>query len=217
MNESKATLQTYLKGFIDLAIKLVVNPVGFYQDMHKTGGLIEPMLYVIMAALLGVVINSVESSISYGAGIHDLGMMAIWLIIAPMIAAILSFFVAAICFAIWTFTGSEESYETSYRCLAYTHILLPITILLSILPYLGLLGIAWWLYLMVIATREVHKISIKPALLIFGAIAALSGLVYHSSVSSNIRSKEHLKEFTKELQKMPGSSDVGNSGIRRQP
>jgi hypothetical protein len=217
MDENKVTLQNYLKGLVDLATKLVVNPVGFYQDMPKTGGIIEPLIFVVMTVLVGVVINAAESYFSYGAGIHDLVMMTTWLIIAPLIAAILSFFVAAICFAIWTFTGSEQTYETSYRCVAYAHILLPITILLSFVPYLGLLGIAWWLYLMVIATREVHKISIKPALLIFGIIAASSGLVYYNSVTSILRSKEHLKEFTKELQKMPGSNDMGNSGIRRQP
>jgi hypothetical protein len=126
----------------------------------------------------------------------------------------LSFFVAGICFAIWTFTGSKENYETSYRCLAYPQILFPISILLSIVPYLGLLGIAWWLYLMVIATKEVHKIPIQPALLVFGIIAASSGLVYYNSVSSEMKSKEHLQEFTKELQKMPGKSDTGNPGKR---
>jgi hypothetical protein len=214
MNESKVTVQTYIKGLIDLAIQLIAKPVDFFKTMPKSGGLLDPLLYVVMTALLGVVLSTIESFLTRGAGVHDLGMLAIWLIIVPVIAAILSFFVAAICFAIWTFTGSNESYETSYRCLAYMHVLMPITILLSFVPYLGLLGIAWWLYLMVIATREVHKISINPALLIFGIIAALSGLVYCSSVSSAINSKEHLKEFTKELQKIPGMNDMGNPGKR---
>jgi len=214
MNESKVTVQTYIKGLIELAIQLIAKPVDFFKTMPKSGGLLDPLLYVVMTALLGVVLSTIESFLTRGAGVHDLGMLAIWLIIVPVIAAILSFFVAAICFAIWTFTGSNESYETSYRCLAYMHVLMPITILLSFVPYLGLLGIAWWLYLMVIATREVHKISVNPALLIFGIIAALSGLVYCSSVSSAINSKEHLKEFTKELQKIPGMNDMGNSGKR---
>lgn len=214
MNESKVTVQIYIKGLIDLAIKLVVKPVDFFQTMSKTGGLIDPLLFVIMTALLGVVLSAVKSSISYGAGIHDVGMLAIWLIIVPLIAVIMSFFVAGVCFAIWTFTGSNENYETSYRCLAYIQIMSPITILLSFVPYLGLLGIAWWLYLMVIATREVHKISVQPAALVFGIIAILFGLAYYSSVSSEIDSKEHLKEFTKELQKMPGTSGMGNTGKR---
>lgn len=210
MNDSKVTVQTWIKGLIDLSIKLIVKPADFFRAMPKTGGLIDPLLYVVMASLLGVVLSAVESSVTRGAGLHDLAMLAIWLITVPLIAVILSFFVAGICFAIWSFTDSKESYETSYRCLAYMHAVLPIMILLGIVPYLGLLGIAWWLYLMAIATREVHKTPIKPALLAFGIIAALSGLVYYSSVSSAIKSKERLQEFTKELQRMPGKSDMGN-------
>lgn len=214
MNDSKVTVPTYIKGLINLSIKLIAKPVDFFQTMPKTGGLIDPLLYVVMASLLGVVLSAVESSVSHGVGLHDLAMLAIWLITVPLIAVILSFFVAGISYTIWSFTGSNESYMTSYRCLAYMHIVLPTTILLGIVPYLGLLGIAWWLYLMVIATREVHRTPIKPALLIFGIIAALSGLVYYSSVSSAIKSKQHLLELTKELQRMPGKSDKGNSGNR---
>ena len=214
MNESKVTAQIYIRGLVDLAINLILKPADFFRAMPRTGGVIDPLLYVVMTALLGVVLNAVESSVSHGAGVHDLGVLAIWLIIAPLIAAIMSFFVAGVCFAIWSFTGSSESYQTSYRCLAYMHILMPITILASFLPYLGFLGIAWWLYLMVIATREVHRIPVKPPLLVFGIIAALSGLVYYSSVSSEMKSKEHLKEFTKKLQKMPSTSGMDNPGNR---
>jgi hypothetical protein len=214
MNESKVTAQIYFKGLVDLAIKLVVKPADFFRTMPRTGGVIGPLLYVVMTALLSVVLSAAESSVTFGAGIHDLGMLAIWLIIVPLIAVIMSFFLAGVCFAIWSFTGSSESYETSYRCLAYMHILMPIMILISFVPYLGLLGFVWWLYLMVIATREVHKIPVKPALLVFGIIAALSGLVYYSSVSSEMKSKQHLEEFTKQLQKMPGASGTGNPGNR---
>jgi hypothetical protein len=214
MNESNVTMRSYFKGLKDLTIKLIVKPVEFFKTMPKIGGFLDPLLYVVMTALIDVVLTAVESSVSHGAGVYDLGMLAIWLITVPLIAVILSFFVAGIFFAIWAFMGSKENYETSYRCLAYMQILFPVTILLGIVPYLGLLGIAWWLYLMVIATREVHKVSAKPALLVFGVIAALSGLIYYSAVSSAIKSREHLQEFTRELQKMPGKSDMGNSGNR---
>ncbi len=215
MNEDKATVRSYIKGQADLAIKLILKPTDFFQAMPKTGGVIDPLLYVIMTALLIVVLVAVESFVTRGVGIHDLNMLAIGLIIVPLIAAILSVFVAGIFFAIWAFMGSGESYETSYRCLAYMQILSALTVLLSIVPYLGLLGIVWWLYLMVIATREVHKISVKPALLVFGIIAALMGLIYYSSVFSAMKSKERLKEFTKDLQKMPGTSELGNSKSQR--
>jgi len=211
MNDFKATTQAYFKGLKALVIKLIVKPDDFFRSMPKDGGYLEPLSFVVLATLLGVLLNAVEMLVTRGVG---LSMVAIWLLTVPLIMVILSFFFSGICYAAWSFMGSKENFETSYRCVAYMQILFPIMILLSIVPYLALLGIAWGLYLMVIATREAHKVSVKPALLVFGIIAALSGLIYYNSVSSAIESKEHLEEFTKELKKMPGTSDMGNSGNR---
>jgi hypothetical protein len=214
MNDFNATMKSYFKGLKDRTIILIVNPVDFFRTMPKTGGFLDPLLYVILTTLLGVAVNAVEMFVSRGAGIRDLGMVGVWLVTVPLIILILSFFFSGICYAVWALMGSKEDFETSYRCMAYMQIFFPVTILLGIVPYLGLLGIAWWLYLMVIATREVHKASVMPAVAVFGIIAAVSGLMYYNSVSSTMKSKERIEEYTKELQKMPGKSDMGNSGNR---
>lgn len=208
MNDFNATLQSYFKGLPALVIKLIVKPGDFFRTMPKDGGFLEPLIFVVLTTLLGVLLNAVELFVSRGVG---LAMVAAWMIIVPMIAIILSFFFAGILYAVWSFMGSRENYETSYRCLAYMQIFFPILILLSVVPYLALFGIGWWLYLMVIAAREVHKVPARPALVVFGAVAALSGLVYYNSVSSTLEAKQHLKDYTKELQRMPGASDMGNS------
>lgn len=214
MDESGVTVKTYVRGLIDLAIKLIVRPAGFFQAMPRVGGFIDPLLYVVATAVLGVLLGAVELFVSHGVGMRDLGMLAIWLVIVPLIAVILSFFVAAVGFAIWSFTGSRQSYETSYRCLAYMHVVWPAAVLLSVVPYLGLLGIAWWLFLIATATSVVHKTTLWPALLAFCVVAAVPGLAYYSSVSSDIRAKEHLESYTRELQKMPTKSDLGNARSR---
>jgi len=167
-----------------------------------------------VTVLIDVILIFVESFVKHGAGAYGLGMLVGALVIVSVIAVILSFFVAGIQYAIWSFMGSSENYETSYRCMAYMQTIVPFAILISVVPYLGLLGIAWWLYLMVTATMAVHNLPVKPALLVFGVIAALGGLAYYSSVSSAIKAKEHLQEFTRELQKMPGAHDKGDSGNR---
>lgn len=212
MDEIKNAVRSYIKGSMDISIKLIVKPVEFFQTIPKARGWIDPLLYVVVVTMLGVVLSAFGWALSHGVGFHAFGRFFMMLIIMPLIAVILSFFIAGVYFAIWSFMGSSEDYETSYRCMAYMLILLPISILLSAVPYLGLLGIAWWLYLMVIATREVHKLPVRPALLVFGIIAALSGLVYYNSVSSEIRSREHIEEYTRELQKLPGASGSGSSG-----
>jgi hypothetical protein len=214
MNLNKDTVKTYFKGQVDIAIKLIASPVDFFRAMPKSGGLLDPVLFLILTVLIDVILVFVESFVKHGAGAYGFGMLVGALVIVSLIAVILSFFAAGILYAIWSFMGSKESYETSYRCMAYMQIVVPFAILISVVPYLGLLGIAWWLYLMVIATMTVHDLPVKPALLVFGIIAALIGLAYYSSVSSAIKAREHLQEFTRELQKMPGTNDTGNSGKR---
>jgi len=214
MNLNTDTVKSCLKELTDIAIRLIVSPVEFFRTMPKSGGLLDPILFLVVTVMIGVIVTFVESFVKHGVGIYGLGMLVGALIITSLIAIILSFFVAGILYAIWSFMGSNESYETSYRCMAYMQAIVPIAILISAVPYLGLICIAWWLYLMVTATMIVHNLPAKPAMLVFGIIAVLGGLAYYSSVSSAIKAKEHLKEFTRELQKIPGKSDIDNSAER---
>jgi len=186
MNLNTAVVKSYFKSLIDLAIKLIVNPAEFFRTMPKTGGLLDPMFFLVVTVLLDVLLISFESFVTHGVSVNGLSMMFGGMIIASLIVVILSFFAAGILFAVWSFMGSKENYETSYRCLAYMQAIVPVAILLSLVPYLGLLGIAWWFFLMVTATRVVHDLPAKPALLVFGIIAVLIGLAYYSSVSSAI-------------------------------
>jgi len=74
--------------------------------------------------------------------------------------------------------GSGESYETAYRCAAYASAITPITALIGAIPYLGMLaGLAWMVYLLVMASVEVHKIAARTAWLVFGIIAAVLALM----------------------------------------
>ncbi len=212
MNKSMVTARSYLLGLKTLSTKLLFKPADFFRAMPRNDGFLDPLLYVVMAAVLGVVLNTIESFVSHGAGIRDIGILFIQLMVVPLIAVILSFFFAGVCFALWSFMGSQENYQTSYRCLAYMQLVFPIVVLLSILPYLGLLGIVWWLYMMVIASREVHNVPLKPALLVFGIIAAIPALVYYSSVSATLKSEQRLQALTKELQRMPGKNESDNFG-----
>jgi hypothetical protein len=214
MNLNTDTVKTYFKGLADIAIKLIATPVDFFRTMPKSGGLLDPMFFLVVTVLIDVIMIFIESFVKHGVSAYGLGMLVGALAIISLIALILSFFVAGALYVIWSFMGSNESYETSYRCMAYMQIIVPIAILISVVPYLGLLCIAWWLYLMVIATKVVHNLPAKPALLVFGVIAALGGLAYYNSVSSTIKAKEHLQEITRELQKMPGTNGTGNSGKR---
>jgi len=206
MHNLIVSARAYVKRLASFALQIIINPDEFFRSMPKTGGVQESLVYVLLTVWLDVMLIAIETLIKHGLGTNNLAILLGSLIILPLIGVILSFFIGGVFYVAWSFMGSKENYVTSYRCMAYMHVLVPITISLSFVPYLGLLGIVWWFYLMVVATKIVHDLPIKHALIVFGSISAIAGLIYYISVSSAIETKEHLQEFSEELQRMPSKS-----------
>jgi type VI protein secretion system component VasK len=70
--------------------------------------------------------------------------------------------------------GSQENYETAYRCAAYSSGIIPVTSVLGFIPYLGSVAVLLWgFYLLIAASIEVHKIKSSLAWTVWGIIAAL--------------------------------------------
>ena len=193
---------------IDTIIKVVTNPVGFFKDMPKSGGFVEPLIFMVAMGVVGGIIQAIFGIIgltfaaSFGAALMSI-------IIAPILIAIFGFVSAGILFVVWKIMGSQESFETAYRCGAYTGAIFPITMLLSFIPYLGtIIGLAWTTYLFVIASIEVHGLNSKISWIVFGVIFLLFSLISISSqyATRNIASKmekygtqmENIKDMTPE-------------------
>ncbi len=127
---------------IEDAMSVILNPSGFYREMQKTGGYVEPLIYVaVMGAIAGIiaaVISIFGGGLRFGAGA---GFAAI--IFLPIAAIISSFVSGAIMFVIWKLMGSTQSFHTSWRCVAYSMAVFPLMMLLQWIPYLGsIIGVA---------------------------------------------------------------------------
>ena len=169
------------------AIQIIKKPVGFYQRMSHTGGYVEPMIFlVVMAAIAGLIVT-VFSFFGGGlAGMMAFGVAAV--IILPIAAIISSFIGAAVMFVIWKLMGSDKNFETAYRCVAYASAIYPISAVLALFPYLGsVLGIAWGMYLMIVASVEVHGIPVNKAYIVFGILGVLMII---GNVSSEMAARE---------------------------
>lgn len=176
---------------INDAKTVATNPGGYYQTMAKTGGFVEPLIFIVVMAVASGLISAILSLFSSGAG----GFLA-WgfaaIIMLPIAAVIGSFIGAAILFVIWKLMGSGETYETAFRCLAASTVVYPVMAILSIIPYIGsIICIAWASYLMIEASVAVHGRERKTANLVFGIIGALLILSNVSSeyAARNIASK----------------------------
>ena len=165
----------------DTAIQVIANPAGFYRGMARSGGFQQPVIFIAVMAVALAIVYTVLAFVGLGSvGGMGLGMgagvtMGIGsLIILPIAALIGSFIGAAILFVIWKLMGSDEDYETAYRCAAFGAAILPINGIISIVPYLGaIVGVGWGMYLMAIASIEVHGRQQQNAYAVFGILGAI--------------------------------------------
>ena len=182
---------------IDNARRVLTNPAGYYRDMAKSGGFANPVIFVaVMAAVMGL-ITAILSLFSSPVGLFAAGFAAV--IIMPIAAVIGSFIGAAILFVIWKLMGSEENYETAYRCLSAATAIYPVMAVISIIPYLGtIVGVIWGTYLIIVASEIVHGRDRKTATIVFGILAVLMLI---ANIGSEHASRQ-LSEKADDMEKM---------------
>ena len=170
-----------------LAIKVITNPVGFYQQMPRNGGLRDPLIFMVILSVVAGVLSAVLSTIGFGTGAAMAGGL-IAIIMVPIFVVIFGFIGAGIAYVIWNIMGSQENFETAFRCVAYTAAIAPITAILKLIPYLGSFATALWpMALLAIASIHVHRRSEKASWVVFGVIGAILALI---SVSGEHTSRQ---------------------------
>ncbi len=162
------------------AVNVVTKPAEFFRGMPKTGGFLEPLVFAVIMGLITGIIQMIFSFIGLGPGGAGRGMMAGFgmIIFMPIAAAIGSFIGGAILFVIWKLMGSQENYETAYRCGAYIMAIAPVTTIIGAVPYLGgLISMAIYVFFLVTASVEVHHLESQKAWLVFGIIGVVFALI----------------------------------------
>ncbi len=101
-----------LSKVIEDAKSVITNPVSFYRNMSKSGGFSEPIIFVIVMAVIAALLFTIFSL--FGGGRMAGAGLGI-LVFIPIMMLIGSFISAAIMFVIWKLMGSENNYETAYR------------------------------------------------------------------------------------------------------
>jgi hypothetical protein len=203
------TLSMNLTSIHKTAMRVLTSPSSFFKEMPKTGGFIEPLIFMVIMGVISGLIQTIFSIFSLNiAGGMAMGVASI--ILFPIVIAISGFIGAAILFVIWKLLGSKEEYETAYRCGAYISVLMPIITVLGIIPYLGsIIGIALYVYFLVIASIEVHKIPSQKAWLVFGIIGAILIIL-------NINAQMSARKFSREAGKFQERMKETSEAIKEQ-
>ncbi len=184
------------------AFKILRSPAAFFREMPKRSGFSLPFAFMVMMGMInGIVIGALglfdiagNFIFSTGVAIMSLvlypflelsptpimstGMAIAAMVLCPLAYAVFGFAGAGIVHAVWRLLGSRESFETAYDCVAYLSVFMPITTLLLVVPYGGLLiCVALITYLYVLISREVHRVSAWKAWVTFGLIGAMLFLI----------------------------------------
>ncbi|SPD73435.1 conserved membrane hypothetical protein [uncultured Desulfobacterium sp.] len=197
--ERQLDLQAQISSVVKDMISVITNPVAFYKQMPKTGGLVNPLIFMAAMGIAGAIIQIFLSFFHVGMA-GSFGMALAYIIIMPIMVAIFGFIAAAILMLIWKVMGSNENYETAFRCAAYASAISPITGLLNAIPYIGaIIGLAWMTYLLVTASVEVHGLQAKTAWIVFGIIAAIMAVMSISSQHAARKLSSNMQDLNKDL------------------
>ncbi len=199
---SDASLATIL----DSAKRVITDPAGFYRSMPQDGGFAAPVIFVLVMAVVSGIIVALLAMLGGGMGAAGVpvGFMAV--VMLPIMALIGSFIGAAIMFVIWKLMGSDRSFETAYRCVAYAAAIMPITTLLALIPYLGsIVKVLWSFFLMYVASIEAHGIKARTAAIVFGVLGALMLLLNLSAERAAMQMAEQMGELGSQMEGLGGS------------
>ena len=182
-------------GFVDQAINVITNPIGFYRSMPKSGGFADPLIFMIVLSVTSGVVAAIISAIGFGVrGAMIGGFGAI--VLVPIMATIFGFIAAAIFFVIWKVMGSDENYETAYRCVAYSSAIGPVVTVIGMIPAIGsIVNAVWPMALMAIASIHVHKRAEKTSWSVFGALSLFLIVI-------NLGTEQATSDMTRELEAM---------------
>ncbi len=158
---------------IQTAVKVITSPARFFKEMPRTGGFIEPLVFMIVMGFIGSLIQALLSVVGLSPAGPDIDAVSI-IIVLTIVIVVSGFIAAAVYFAIWKLMGSQESYETAFRCNAYISALIPVAAIFGPIPYLDqIIAIVLTTFFLVIASVYVHSLPLKKAGLVFGILGLI--------------------------------------------
>ncbi len=175
-----AQFQVNVSTFVAIMRQVLTQPRSFFQNMPKTGGYGDPLLYFAVIGLLDGLILWLLNLFGLNSGVvpasTSLFGAFMMVVMAPLGGVVAAFFA----YLLWRLLGSRLGYETAFRCLAFISSIGPVVMLLRVVPYLGTtVNVLWGGWLLYIASVEVHALAqsrVKSAIAVLVLVLLLMGL-----------------------------------------
>jgi len=197
MSEGDYDLSNPVESFVDTVRRVVLQPVGFFAGLPRSGSLLNPLVFALICTEISVILGGILGLVGVREGFvagygfqvpenQDFGEFIGSVIFAPIGSAISVFVIAGIAhLLVMLIVGATNSgFGATFRVASYA----AVTSLVSWIPIIGgLLGL-YGIYLAVVGIREMHQtttgkaviVVLFPVLLIL--LLALLGLLVAGAV-----------------------------------
>jgi hypothetical protein len=190
-------LSNPVESFVDTVRRVVLQPVGFFAALPRSGSLLNPLVFALICTEISVILGGILGLVGVREGFvagygfqvpenQDFGEFIGSVIFAPIGSAISVFVIAGIAhLLVMLIVGATNSgFGATFRVASYASV----TSLVSWIPIIGgLLGL-YAIYLAVVGIREMHQtttgkaaiVVLFPVILIL--LLALLGLLVAGAV-----------------------------------
>jgi hypothetical protein len=177
-----------LSRFVDVARRVALHPFRFYAEIPRQGGLFNPLLFAMICAAIGTILEAVLSLVGVGgtlglfldpfdASTGDWIAYAIGSLISLLVVVPIFLFIDAgiIHLLVRLIVGAGNSgFGATFRVVSYSSVVL----LVSWIPFIGtLLNILVGSYLQFVGVRQMHETTTGRALAVILVNIAIYALV----------------------------------------
>ncbi len=124
--------------------------------------------------------------------LEGIGKAVAAILFVPVTVTLFGFLAALALFIIWKILGSRQSYETSYRCVAYMSALMPVMVVINGFPFPGgLVSVTLLVIFIVIAGEKVHSIPPTRTRIVFAILGLVLAIMY-------VKNEQTIRQIEKE-------------------
>jgi hypothetical protein len=168
-------LSNPVESFVDTVRRVVLQPVGFFAGLPRSGSLLNPLVFALICTEISVILGGILGLVGVREGFvagygfqvpenQDFGEFIGSVIFAPIGSAISVFVIAGIAhLLVMLIVGATNSgFGATFRVASYASV----TSLVSWIPIIGgLLGL-YGIYLAVVGIREMHQTTTGKAIIV---------------------------------------------------
>jgi hypothetical protein len=168
-------LSNPVESFVDIVRRVVLQPVGFFAALPRSGSLLNPLIFALICTEISAILGGILRLAGVGEGFvagygfqvpenQDLGEFIGSVIFAPIGGVIGVFVVAGIGqLVVRLVVGATNSgFGATFRVASYTGV----TSLVSWIPIIGGILALYGIYLAVVGIREMHGTTTGKAVLV---------------------------------------------------